>query len=84
MWAAALLLMFVVSRVAGPIYSSGNLMKGYLIGLIGLIGIGLALLLTWQWFSASGPQTPRVRTALRVVLALGTALWVVLMIFPFL
>jgi len=56
----------------------------YYVGLVGLLAIGLALALTWEWVGRAGPSSVGVRAAIRVVLVVVAFLWAVAMIFPFL
>ena len=56
----------------------------YYVGLVGLLAIGLALALTWEWVGRAGPSTIGVRAAIRIVLALVGMVWAIAMIFPFL
>ena len=56
----------------------------YYVGLVGLAAVGIALWLTWAWVRRAGPTTRAARTLLQVLLTLGTLLWLVAMLFPFL
>jgi hypothetical protein len=56
----------------------------YYVGLLGLLAIGLALVLTWRWVGRSGPTSTTARTTLQALLAIGTVLWLAAMVFPFL
>ena len=56
----------------------------YYVGLVGLLAIGLALGLTWEWVGRAGPSSIGTRVAIRLVLTVLGLLWVLAMIFPFL
>jgi hypothetical protein len=56
----------------------------YYVGLLGLLAIGIALVLTWLWVQRSGPTSRGTRAVLLAVLAVGTVLWLAAMVFPFL
>ena len=56
----------------------------YYVGLVGLVAIGIALVLTWVWVRRTGPESQVTRGALHVILAIGGLLWLIAMVFPFL
>jgi len=56
----------------------------YYLGLVGLLAISGALLLTWGWVSRAGPRSETARTAVRALLVALAVLWIGAMIFPFL
>ena len=56
----------------------------YYVGLVGLLAIGIALALTWEWVGRAGPQSGAGRAALRIVLLAFGAIWALAMVFPFL
>jgi hypothetical protein len=55
----------------------------YYVGLVGLLAIGIALVLTWLWVQRSGPTSRATRAVLLALLAVGTVLWLAAMVFPF-
>ena len=55
----------------------------YYVGLLGLLAIGGALVLTWSWVRRSGPRSQSTRALLRGLLAVGAVLWLAAMVFPF-
>ena len=55
----------------------------YYVGLLGLLAIGIALVLTWSWVRRSGPASPSTRALLQGLLAVGAVLWLAAMVFPF-
>lgn len=58
--------------------------SSYWLGLVGLLAIGLALALTWDWVARAGPVSSAARVSIRLALTLLSILWVLAMIFPFL
>ena len=56
----------------------------YYVGLFGLLAIGFALGLTWEWVGRAGPAPVGARVAIRVGLLLLAAAWALAMVFPFL
>ena len=55
----------------------------YYVGLVGLLAIGIAIVLTWQWLRRSGPASRSTRALLQGVLTVGAVLWLAAMVFPF-
>ena len=66
---------------AGPVTSPST---SYYVGLVGLVAIGIALVLTWLWIRRTGPVSRGTRALLQVLLAIGGVLWLAAMVFPFL
>ena len=56
----------------------------YYVGLIGLLAIGGAILLTWGWVSWAGPRSEAARTAVRALLVALAVLWIGATIVPLL
>src|SRR5438094_9968859 len=56
----------------------------YYVGLFGLLGIGLALGLTWEWVGRAGPASAGARFGIRGAATLLGVIWALAMIFPFL
>jgi hypothetical protein len=56
----------------------------YYVGLVGLLGVGFALALTWEWVGRAGPRSLGIRAAFRFVLLVLGLVWALAMIFPFL
>ena len=87
LWTGALLVFLIsawASRALHPVHPVRRPPASYYIGLVGLLAIGLALLLTWRWVGHAGPVSSGARAGLRVLLVLGGLLWVAAMVFPFL
>lgn len=87
LWAGALLVFLVSAWASSALHPSGPVTQpplSYYVGLIGLLAIGLALVLTWRWVGQAGPASRGTRFAVRMLLAFGAVLWVTAMVFPFL
>ena len=88
LWAGALATFFVSAWASTMLLPSPGSASGvpasYYIGLVGLVAIGLAMVLTWVWLGRNGPSSRAARTGLRTLLVVGGVLWVVAMLFPFL
>ena len=87
LWVAALAFAFVcgaISVALSPATPPQRAPASYYIGLVGLLGVGIAIWLTWRWLDRAGPQTHSTRVILRVALSIGGVLWVAAMLFPFL
>jgi hypothetical protein len=90
LWVGALLV-FVASAwgshlllpTAGPTTRTSP-PASYYVGLLGLLAIGIALVLTWSWVRRSGPTSRGTRAVLQALLAIGIVLWLAAMVFPFL
>ncbi len=54
----------------------------YFAGLVGLLGVAVALVLTWVW--ASRTESAAVGIMVQVAVIIGALLWLLAMIFPFL
>jgi uncharacterized membrane protein len=59
-------------------------LPSYWVGLIGLLAIGVALVMSWRGLGDPGVHAPLTRRALRGVVALAGVLWILAMVFPFL
>ncbi|MFN2398631.1 MAG: hypothetical protein ABR543_08365 [Gemmatimonadaceae bacterium] len=91
LWVGAILILVasawgsqqLLPRTAGPTTTTSP-PASYYVGLLGLLAIGIALMLTWSWVRTSGPASRGARSVVQALLAVGTALWVAAMVFPFL
>ncbi len=90
MWAIAVILFVLSARVSialAPADTTTNqtfrtAAASYFAGLVGLVGVGVALVLTWGWAARTESATLGSFVQLGVVLA--AVLWLLAMIFPFL
>ncbi|HTE47529.1 MAG TPA: hypothetical protein VK636_19965 [Gemmatimonadaceae bacterium] len=59
-------------------------MPSYWVGLVGLLAIGIALIMSWRGAGDPGVHGPVTAGLLRGVVAIGAVLWLMAMVFPFL
>ncbi len=83
-WVLALAIFVIAARTSRSFARPATAMRSYWVGLVGLLAIGVALVLSWRGLGDPGVHTPRTRRLLRGVVAIGTFLWVLAMMFPFL
>ena len=76
---------FLVSAAASRVLT-GRLtpVPAYLAGLVGLLAVGGALVLSWRGLGIAGAYAPGARRVLRWAVVLGAVLWLGAMLFPFL
>ena len=87
LWAGALLLFLICAWMSRALHPSSPVNRptaSYYVGLVGLLAIGVALVLTWRWVGQAGPASSGARTGLRALLLVGGVLWLAAMVFPFL
>ncbi len=90
MWAIAVIVFIVSARVSialAPAEMTPNqtfraAAPSYFTGLVGLVGVGVALVLTWGWARRTESDDLGIMVQLAVIL--GAVLWLLAMIFPFL
>ena len=87
MWAGAIAL-FMASAWAStallPAEPVARPPASYYVGLVGLLAIGAALVMTWMWAGQEGTASSGTRIAVRAVLVVLGGLWIIAMLFPFL
>lgn len=87
LWAGALLLFLICAWASRALHPSSPITRptaSYYVGLVGLLAIAVALVLTWRWVGRAGPASSGTRAVLRALLLLGGVLWLAAMVFPFL
>lgn len=90
LWAGALLVFMASAWGSTALLPDGPLTRptrptaSYYVGLVGLLAIGVAIVLTWMWVRRTGPAERGTRAVLQVLLATGAVLWLAAMVFPFL
>lgn len=87
LWAGALIVFLICAWASRALHPSGPVQRppaSYYVGLVGLLAVGVALVLTWRWVGQAGPASSGARAGLRALLLLGGVLWLAAMIFPFL
>jgi hypothetical protein len=83
-WLLAITLFVVAAGISRALATQSATMASYWSGLLGLLAIGGALLVSWQRLAQPGRHAPTVWRLLRLCVVLGSLLWVVAMLFPFL
>jgi hypothetical protein len=87
LWTAALLVFLtsawasIALHPATPVTAPA---AGYYVGLLGLLAIGLALVVTWRWVRGRATISRGTRAMLQTLLIVGAVLWLAAMVFPFL
>jgi len=87
LWLAAVIVFLSSAWASGALLPTVPVTRppaSYYVGLVGLLAIGLALALTWEWVGRAGPSSIGTRAAIRLVLVFLGVLWALAMIFPFL
>jgi len=83
-WSFTTALFIAAVFVSRAFTQRGEPGRAYAAGLIGLLAVGAALLLSGRELRRPGARSPRAHAALRAALTVGALLWFVAMIFPFL
>ena len=87
LWMATAVVFLLTAWASGALLPTVPVTRppmSYYVGLVGLLVIGVALALTWEWVGRAGPRSLGIRAALRFVLLLLALFWALAMIFPFL
>ena len=83
-WTIAIAVMLVTAIASHVLGRLSSPMPAYWVGLVGLLAVGAALVLSWRELGAADAARPAVRRALRGLVMLGLILWVIAMAVPFL
>jgi|1185.fasta_scaffold20867_3 hypothetical protein len=83
-WAVAVAVLLATALASRGLTRLTTPWPAYGVGLIGLLAVGVALVLSWRGVGAPGAHSAGVRRAIRGALLVGALLWLVAMIFPFL
>lgn len=83
-WAAAVTVFVIAVFVSRALPKQRTPWPSYWAGLVGLLAVGVALLLSWRGLGEPGAHSTGTRRALRVVVAFGALLWFLAMVLPFL
>jgi hypothetical protein len=87
LWFAAVIVFLSSAWASGALLPSVPVTRppaSYYVGLVGLLAIGLALALTWEWVGRVGPTSIGTRAAIRLILVFLGVVWTLAMVFPFL
>jgi hypothetical protein len=83
-WAVAVPIFLVSAWSSRALTHRTSPMPSYWVGLVGLLAIGAALIISWRGLGNPGGYTPRTAAVLRGVVGIGIVLWFLAMLFPFL
>ena len=83
-WAVAVPIFLVFAGISRALTSRALPMPSYWAGLVGLLAIGIALIMSWRGLGDPGIHTPLTATVLRGFVGIGILLWCLAMLFPFL
>jgi hypothetical protein len=83
-WAFAVPVFLVSTWISRTLTGHASPMPSYWTGLVGLLAIGVALIMSWRGVGNTGAHTPLVAGLLRGLVAIGIVLWFLAMLFPFL
>jgi hypothetical protein len=83
-WAAAVAVLLAAVVASRGLTRLTTPWPAYGVGLIGLLAVGAALVLSWRGVGVPGAHSAGARRAIRGALLVGALLWLVAMIFPFL
>jgi hypothetical protein len=83
-WAVAVPIFLVAAWISRALTSRTSPMPSYWVGLVGLLAIGVALVISWRGLGDPGIHTPMTVAVLRGVVGIGILLWFLAMLFPFL
>jgi len=83
-WAVAVPIFLIAAWISRVLSHRASPMPSYWTGLVGLLAIGVALIISWRHLGNAGSHMPLQAGFLRVLLGIGFVLWLVAMLFPFL
>jgi hypothetical protein len=83
-WAVAVPVFLTSAGISLALTHRASPMLSYWTGLIGLLAIGIALIISWRGLGHPGIHSPLTVTLLRALVGIGIFLWLLAMVFPFL
>jgi hypothetical protein len=83
-WAVAVPIFLLAAWISRVLAHRASPMPSYWTGLVGLLAIGVALIMSWRHLCNPGSHTPLQAGLLRGLLGIGLFFWLVAMLFPFL
>ena len=83
-WGIAAAIFVFAAAASRALAGRPSPVPSYVAGIVGLLAIGVALVLSWRRVGVAGAHTPATRRVLRVAIALGAVLWLGAMLFPLL
>lgn len=82
-WVFAAAIFLPAARISRSLARPAMAVSSYWVGLVGLLAIGVALIMSWRGLGDPGVHTPMTRRILRGAVVIGAFLWVLAMVFPF-
>ena len=83
-WAVAVPVFLAFAGISRALSHRSSPMPSYWTGLIGLLAIGIALIISWRGLGHPGIHSPLAVALLRGLVGIGIFLWFLAMLFPFL
>ena len=83
-WAVAVPVFLAFAGISRALTHRASPMPSYWTGLIGLLAIGIALIISWRGLGHPGIHSPLTVDLLRGLVGIGILLWLLAMLFPFL
>lgn len=83
-WAMTAVVFLLAALTSRALTRLPSPMPSYWVGLVGLLAVAAALVLSWRDVGVPGAHTTTMRRVLRGAVALGALVWLLAMIFPFL
>jgi hypothetical protein len=83
-WAVAVPIFLVFAGISRALTDRASPMPSYWTGLVGLLAIGVALVISWRGLGDPGIHSPLTTAVLRGFVGIGIFLWFLAMLFPFL
>ena len=83
-WAVAVPVFLVFAGISRALTHRASPMPSYWTGLVGLLAIGVALIISWRGVGQPGIHSPLTVALLRGFVGIGIFLWLLAMLFPFL
>jgi hypothetical protein len=83
-WAVAVPIFLVFAGISRALTHRASPMPSYWTGLVGLLAIGVALIISWRGLGHPGIHSPLAAAVLRGVVGIAIFIWFLAMLFPFL
>ena len=83
-WAVAVAVFLAFAGISRALAHRTSPMPSYWTGLIGLVAIGIALIISWRGLGHPAIRSPLTVALLRGLVGIGIFLWLLAMLFPFL
>ena len=83
-WAVAVPIFLVFAGTSRALTHRASPMPSYWTGLVGLLAIGVALVISWRGLGDPAIHSPLTAAVLRGVVVIGIFVWILAMLFPLL